>query len=292
VAPELHSLAAWCVASTQAGEQLNTTYAGIGRRTERLHLVRALWSTALCFSHGALTVAECVQGRMRFMEQAAATGLNCMSLDSDILLTQSPYLQLKVGSRRVPARLPRGVSLPATERVRGCAGQAERANLFVPEEGDGSNVGFMYMQRAAPGGAVHFVFSETVRLIRAGLARGKTSKIFNQDLFSAALMTSALRRYRCVCVGEQRTAVDGAPLDVAELLRRNPNPTSTRGSRYRHYEGWHQRWYEEHEHGQMSQLLNAGPLELHGMWGDALLDEGPPVRRQPVRAHPSAHVPT
>jgi hypothetical protein len=28
------------------------------------------------------------------------------------------------------------------------------------------------------------------------LGRGKTSKIFNQDLFSAALMTSALRRYR------------------------------------------------------------------------------------------------
>jgi len=30
------------------------------------------------------------------MEQAAAAGVNCMSVDSDILLTQSPYLQLKV----------------------------------------------------------------------------------------------------------------------------------------------------------------------------------------------------
>jgi hypothetical protein len=77
-----------------------------------------------------------------------------------------------------------------------CLLQSESANLFVPEEGDGSNVGFMYMQNAQPGGPTHFVFSETVRLILAGLARGKGSKIFNQDLFTAALITSAQRRSR------------------------------------------------------------------------------------------------
>ena len=66
--------------------------------------------------------------------------------------------------------------------------------MFVPEEGDGSNVGFMYMQNAKPGGPTHFVFRETVRLILAGLARGKGSKIFNQDLFTAALMTSSAQR--------------------------------------------------------------------------------------------------
>ena len=61
-------------------------------------------------------------------------------------------------------------------------------SLFLPEEGEGSNVGFMYMQNYKPGGAVHMVFHETVRLIRAGLRKGPGSSIFNQNLFNAALM--------------------------------------------------------------------------------------------------------
>ena len=59
--------------------------------------------------------------------------------------------------------------------------------------------------------------------------------------------------------------------------------------RFRHYEGWHQRWYEEHEHGQMSQLLNAGPLSLHDLWADPLLEDGittaVPVRAAPGCSH-------
>ena len=50
-------------------------------------------------------------------------------------------------------------------------------SLFLPGEGDGSNVGFMYMHNYVPGGAVHLVFNETVRLIRAGLRKGPGSSI-------------------------------------------------------------------------------------------------------------------
>jgi hypothetical protein len=73
-------------------------------------------------------------------------------------------------------------------------------SLFLPGEGDGSNVGFMYMQNYAPGGAVHAVFNETVRLIRAGLRKGPGSSIFNQNLFNAALM-QGVQNMRCVGLG-------------------------------------------------------------------------------------------
>ena len=52
-----------------------------------------------------------------------------MSLDSDVLLTTSPYHALKAPPLR-------------------------DHHLLLPEEGDGCNVGFMYMQNVAPHGGV------------------------------------------------------------------------------------------------------------------------------------------